>query len=121
MDYVKKSADSFFGKVDFIVVIEYNKDTNYFSNIIDSASRDLHSYIIQVNTSDYGDSRIVQPTKTDKKDIVKLKGGENVYLVVDTIDIKSLREFQKKGHCLQIGDDSFKLVPPNYEISELRK
>ena len=111
----------FFGKIDFAVIVEYNKDTNYFSNIIDSASRDLHSYIVQVNTSDYGDSRIVQPTKTDKKDIVKLKGGENVYLVVDTIDIKSLREFQKKGHCLQIGDDSFKLVPPNYEISELRK
>lgn len=116
-----KYRSQLIGEIDFLVIIEYNKDTNYFSNIIDSASRDLHSYIVQVNTSDYGDSRIVQPTKTDRKDIVKLKGGENVYLVVDSVDIKTLREFQRKGHCLQINDKSFKLIPPGYEISRLRE
>ncbi len=78
----------FIGKVDFLTIIEYNRDTNYFSNIIDSASRDLHCYIAQVNSSDFGDSRIVQPTKTESKDILKLKGGDNIYLVINSIDIR---------------------------------
>ena len=76
--------------------------------------------MVQVNTSDYGDSRIVQPSKTESKDLVKLKGGENIYLVVDTVDIKTLREFQIKGHCLQKQDRKFKLVPPNFQLSLLR-
>ena len=112
---------SLVGEVDFLVAIEYNKDTNYFSNIIDSLSRDIHCYVVQVNTSDYGDSRIVQPSKTESKDLVKLKGGENIYLVVDTIDVKKLRNFQIKGHCLQKQDKTFKLVPPNFKMSALRK
>lgn len=112
---------SLVGEVDFLVAIEYNKDTNYFSNIIDSLSRDIHCYVVQVNTSDYGDSRIVRPSKTESKDLVKLKGGENIYLVVDTIDVKKLRNFQIKGHCLQKQDKTFKLVPPNFKMSALRK
>lgn len=107
---------SLVGKVDFVVAIEYNKDTNHFSNIIDSLSRDLHCYVVQVNTSDYGDSRIVQPSKTESKDLVKLKGGENIYLVVDSIDVKKLRDFQAKGHCLQKNDENFKLTPPDFKI-----
>ena len=110
------------GKVDFIVAVEYNIDTNYFSNIIESASRDIHCYIVQVNTSDYGDSRIIRPTKTERKDIVKIKGGQNLYLVIDDIDIKSLREFQAKNYFMQMQKkNSFKLTPPNFEIDELRK
>jgi len=109
------------GKVDFIVAIEYNKDTNNFSNIIDSLSRDIHSYIIQVNTSDYGDSRIVQPSKSEIKDKVKLKGGENIYLVIDDIDIKKLRNFQIKGHSLQKDDNDFKLTPPSFKMTSIRK
>jgi hypothetical protein len=111
---------SLVGKVDFLIAIEYNKDTNYFSSIIDSLSRDIHCYVVQVNTSDYGDSRIVQPSKSESKDLVKLKGGENVYLVVDTIDIKKLRDFQAKGHCLQKFDNAFKLVPPNFKMYNFR-
>lgn len=112
------------GKVDFIVAIEYNKDINYFSNIIESTSRDVHCYVVQVNTSDYGDSRILQPTKTASKDIIKIKGGENLYLAVNDIDIKKLRKFQMKNHCLQKQvkeKDSFKLTPPKFEISQFRK
>lgn len=110
----------FIGEVDFLTIIEYNHDTNYFSNIIDSASRDLHCYIAQVNSSDFGDSRIVQPTKSESKDILKLKGGENIYLVINSVDIKKLREFQKDGHYLQIAKKDFKLTPPDYKISKLR-
>ena len=109
------------GKVDFIIAHEYNSDTNYFSNVIESLSRDIHCYVIQVNTSNYGDSRILQPTKTERKDIVKIKGGQNLYLVTDDINIKSLRELQSKNHSLQMQEkDSFKLTPPKFKVDKLR-
>lgn len=46
------------GKCDFIAATVFNPDTTYFSNIIDSTARDLHAFVIQSNTSYYGDSRV---------------------------------------------------------------
>ena len=108
------------GKVDFVVAIEHNKDTNYFSNIVGSISRDIHAYIVQVNDAKYGDSRITQPAKTEEMDISKIKGGEDVVLLTSTIDVKNLREFQKLSHILQEewskskNKTSFKLTPPKF-------
>ncbi len=102
------------GQNDFIVAVEYNKDTNYFSNIVESVVRDIHAYVIQVNTAKYGDSRITQPTKSVTMDILKIKGGKNVTLLVDEIDIKSLRAFQRQSWNAQKTDGSFKLTPPNF-------
>lgn len=106
----------FRGRVDFVVTVEYNRDINYFSNITDSISRDIHAYIIQVNTSEYGDSRITQPSDTNTKDILKIKGGNNVSLITSSIDIRSLREFQKLKHPLQEGNKNFKYTPPNFDM-----
>jgi len=53
----------FKGMVDFIVCSEFNKDVSYFSNIVESAARDLHCYVIQVNSAQFGDSRVVSPSK----------------------------------------------------------
>ena len=54
--------------------------------------------------------------KTEKKDIARIKGGQNVYLVLDDIDIKSLRDFQKTNHCLQSNSKKFfKFTPPNFK------
>lgn len=107
---------SLVGQVDFVIAIEHNQDTNYFSNIVGSVSRDIHAYIIQVNDSRYGDSRITQPTKTEEMDIAKIKGGEDVVLLTATINIQKLREFQKKTYVLQSKDKTFKPTPPNFEI-----
>lgn len=109
--------------LDALIAVEWNKDTNYYSNIIESLSRDLHCYCIQVNTSEYGDSRITQPTKTEKMDIVKVKGGINPTVLVDKINITELRKFQLKGNLLQskkTSSVSFKHTPPNfnYDIVE---
>ena len=98
-------------------MVEWNQDTNYFANIIESLSRDLHCYCVQANMSEYGDSRITQPTKTEKKDIVKIKGGDNDTVIVGTIDIHSLREFQIKEYNLQKEDKSFKFTSPNFNRS----
>ncbi|MES2702576.1 MAG: RNA-directed DNA polymerase [Bacteroidota bacterium] len=118
-DIAKRSM--FRGKVDFLATVEHNQDVNYFSNITESVARDIHSYIIQVNNSIYGDSRITRPSETYKKDIVKIKGGMNILAIIDYIDIKRLRDFQKLDYNLQKTDKSFKPTPPNFKMSESRK
>jgi hypothetical protein len=109
------------GNVDFVVVVEYNRDTPYFSNISESAARDIHSYVIQVNDSTWGDSRIVRPSKSEIKDLVRIKGGEHVHIVTGEINIKELREFQMKEYSLQEGSQSFKPTPPGFSISKERR
>lgn len=100
---------------DFLVAIEWNKDVNYYSNILESLSRDIHCYCVQVNSSDYGDSRITKPSKTEEKDIMRTKGGRNSTILVDEIDIGKIREFQLKEYNLQAYDKSFKPTPPGFE------
>ena len=97
---------------DMVVAVEWNKDVPYYSNIIESLSRDLHCYCVQVNSSDYGDSRIVAPKDSVSKDIIKTKGGQNTCILVDTIDIKALRDFQMLEYQLQKKDGRFKPSPP---------
>ncbi|MCM1488407.1 MAG: hypothetical protein NC203_08580 [Firmicutes bacterium] len=105
---------------DMIVAVEWNRDINYYSNILESLSRDVHCYCVQVNTSDYGDSRITQPSKTEEKDIIRTKGGINNTILVGDIDIKKLREFQFKEYSLQKGSN-FKSTPPGFNIDVVLK
>ena len=102
---------------DMIVAVEFNKDTNYFGSIVESLTRDLHCYCIQVNTSEYGDSRITQPKQTVEQNLITVKGGLNAALLVDEIDVQALREFQIKDYTLQ-KSGIFKPTPPgiNKEI-----
>jgi hypothetical protein len=119
--YCFELADTFHrsifrSKIDLLIASEWNKDTPYFSNIVEALSRDLHCYIAQVNTSQYGDSRLTQPSETAKKDLMKLKGGKNDTVLVEELNIKSLREFQLKyfERIKADNDDSFKPVPPDW-------
>ncbi len=104
---------------DMVIAVEWNKDVPYYSNIIESLSRDLHCYCIQVNSSDYGDSRIVAPKDSVSKDIIKTKGGQNSSILVDTIDIKSLRDFQVLEYPLQKKDGRFKPSPPGINPDDI--
>lgn len=97
---------------DMVIAVEWNKDTPYYSNIIESLSRDLHCYCIQANSSDYGDSRIVAPKDSASKDIVRTKGGLNACALIDRIDIKALRDFQMLEFPLQKESKAFKPSPP---------
>lgn len=78
------------GRIELLIVPELNKDTNYFSNMVDATTRDLHSFVIQVNTSKYGDSRITAPYSSYYKDIIKLKGGKDDILLTGVIEISDL-------------------------------
>ena len=82
-------------EVDIIFIPEINHDTTYFSNIIESMSRDLHVFMVQSNTSIYGDSRITGPYSRDQRNIVQIKGGDNDSLIVGTINIKEVIDARK--------------------------
>lgn len=111
----------FKGHVDFIVATEFNRDTSYFSNIIESAARDLHCYIIQVNDSKFGDSRVVSPSKSDLMNPLRIKGGDNLTFLTMKLDLRGLRSHQRKGYGLQKDSDQFKPTPPDFPLAELHK
>lgn len=116
-----KNRCLFLSYIDLLAVVEWNRDINYYSNIIESLSRDMHCYCVQVNSSNYGDSRITQPAKTESKDIIKTKGGLNETILIGEIDINSLRDFQFKKYELQKDDKHFKPTPPNYNRDIVEK
>ncbi len=99
----KRDADIVFG-------VEWNKDTLYFSNIIESLSRDRCCFCAQSNMSKYGDSRIVQPTKSAIMNIARVKGGINGTVIVDEIDVEALRNHINSPR----DDDDFKPLPAGY-------
>ncbi|MBR1443772.1 MAG: hypothetical protein IJ583_09610 [Firmicutes bacterium] len=99
---------------DMLIAVECNKDTKYYSNILESLSRDIHCYCIQANTSDYGDSRITEPSKSETKDLIRTKGGKNSTILVGEVDIKALREFQSVKFSMQCGNHRFKPTPPQF-------
>ncbi len=81
-------------EVDMLFAPENNKDTGYFSNIIETTARDLHSFVIQANTSNYGDSRIIGPYGRNHRNIVQIKGGDSDSLIIGTLDVCNVKKYQ---------------------------
>ena len=92
-------------KIDALFVPQLNKDTNYFSSIVESASRDLHCFIVQANTSKYGDSRITGPYNTTHKNIVQIKGGTNDVVIIGKLELEAVnrarREYKENRQKIQ--------------------
>ena len=107
-------------EIDMIFAPENNKDTGYFSNIIESTARDLHAFVVQANTSNYGDSRITGPYGKDHKNIVQIKGGDSASLIIGTIDILGVRRYQKeeKNTQEQRLDEYFMMKPHEKQAKE---
>lgn len=106
--------------IDLLIACEHNPDINYFADIVESVTRDVHCYVAQVNHSEYGDSRVLVPCKTEKKDIVKIKGGENSCVLVGEIDIRKLRDFQIKQYNAQLTEKTFKPCPPDFKRENVK-
>lgn len=85
------------GKVDFLIATEFNRDVLYYSDIVGSLVRDLHCFVIQCNTSQFGDSRIMQPTESILKNMVRVKGGKSEAVLTEIIEISSLRKQQRES------------------------
>ena len=111
----------FKGMVDFIVCSEFNKDVNYFSNIVESAARDLHCYVIQVNSAQFGDSRVVSPSKTEKLNPLRIKGGDNQTFLTMLLPLQQLRSHQLKQYGLQKDSKEYKPTPPDFDLEEIEK
>jgi hypothetical protein len=118
-DVVHRSI--FRSELDILFAIEFNKDTNYFSNIAESTCRDLHCYYVQANTSEYGDSRVVEPRETERMNPVRVKGGENNIILRYELDIQKLRAFQIQRLPYQMDDKSFKTTPPDFNHDNVDK
>lgn len=107
------------GNVDALFVPEWNKDTESFNALVESAALDVHAYIIQCNDREYGDSRIRAPHKDPwRRDLLRVKGGVSDYCVIGEIDISELRQFQS-NHLSP--DAPFKPVPDGFEINRTRR
>lgn len=111
----------FKSKIDLLVGVEWNRDTNYFSNIVESCSRDLHCIIAQVNTSQFGDSRLTQPTESARTDLLRLKGGTNDAILVAEIETNKIREFQRKTFDITHYKKEYKPLPPDFHVENVIK
>ena len=105
---------------DIITVSEFNKDTLYFNNIVESLSRDLFCYCIKSNTSKYGGSSIIQPSDTANRYLLQLKGGDDDYIVTHELNISRLRKRQCK-HYTYVDDDYLKPKPPGFDDNIVKK
>lgn len=100
------------GKVDCLFVAEWNRDIHTFNDLVNAAGWDIHTYVVQSNNRQYGDSRIRAPYKAEyKRDIVRIRGGLHDHFVVGSIDVASLRAFQSKVSSLS---GVFKPIPDGF-------
>ncbi|OEF90784.1 hypothetical protein A1QY_03035 [Vibrio anguillarum] len=112
-----KARIRFQGAVDALMVLSWNRDLDTFSSLIESAALDVHAYTILVNNRKYGDSRVRSPAKESfLRDIARLRGGDNDFVVAATLDIGALRAFQSRAKRWPEEGDKFKPVPEGFRI-----
>lgn len=117
-----KSRIRFQGAVDALMVLSWNKDLETFASLIESAALDVHAYILLVNNRKYGDSRVRSPAKESfLRDIARLRGGDNDFVVAATLDIAALRAFQSRAKRWPEEGDKFKPVPEGFGLLDNRK
>jgi len=117
-----KARIAFQGNVDALVVLAWNKDLATFSTLIESAALDVHAYTILVNNRMYGDSRVRSPAKENfRRDLARVKGGENDFFVTVKIDTHKLRQFQSRAKRWTNEKDPFKPVPEGFVMSKSRR
>lgn len=95
--------------VNVIAAPVFNRDVDYFSNIVESLSRDLDSFIIQANDSFYGDSRIFQPARKHYKHIMRVSGGINHTALISELKIKDLKNHLSKPKNVQAESEKWKI------------
>jgi hypothetical protein len=115
----------FFGLVDVVFAPVWNMDVYYYNSLVESASRDMHCFIVLANTTQFGDSRITRPSNHDRRDKLRIKGGtvkdHKAIVVVSDLEIGKLRDFQ----CMEAVSlnpnlpdikSPFKPLPPDFPL-----
>lgn len=112
----------FQGDVDSLFVLSWNRDLETFGALVESAALDVHAYIALVNNRSYGDSRVRAPMKeAHRRDLCRVRGGGDDYVVVVDIDVDALRRFQSRAKNWPREDDPFKPVPEGFDLSPRRR
>lgn len=113
----------FQGEVDALMVLSWNQDLETFASLIESAALDVHAYTILVNNRIYGDSRVRAPAKESfMRDLARVRGGDNDFVIAATLDLYALREFQSRAKRWPQVGDKFKPVPEGFKlVTERRK
>ena len=107
----------FKSEIDVLFACVCNRDTNYYQDVLGSAVRDLHCYVVQSNASQYGGSCVLRPMKTENKTMLYVKGGENPSILITEIDVAALRDFQYKP---DPGNKyGFKPLPPGFDSEKV--
>jgi hypothetical protein len=114
---------SFQGHVDTLFALEWNRDVNSFSALVEAAAQDLHSYVVQVNSRQYGDSRVRAPAiESYQRDVVQVRGGDEDYFVVAPLNVKSIKRFHlSNGRLAAKVGKSWKPLPIGFKISKERR
>lgn len=117
-----KERIDFQGEVDSLFVLCWNQDLDTFSSLVDSASLDVHAYTVLVNNRKYGDSRVRSPArKSYMRDLARIRGGDNDFVVSVGLDLGSLRSFQSRAKRWTSDKDNFKPVPEGFAVSSRRR
>lgn len=117
-----KARVRFQGEVDALMVLSWNQDLETFASLIESAALDVHAYTILVNNRKYGDSRVRSPAKESfMRDIARVRGGDNDFVIAATLDVHALRAFQSRAKRWPENGDSFKPVPEGFKINKSRR
>ena len=103
-----------------LIASVFNKDINYFRNILEASCRDLHTFIAQSNTSIYGECCVIQPTSKESMILGNIKGGINDNLMVVEINIESLRKFQLLNLVGQKDNGFYKQTPPELDPDKVK-
>ncbi|WP_349656911.1 RNA-directed DNA polymerase [Xanthomonas sp. 10-10] len=117
-----RSRVSFQGSVDALFVLCWNPDLDTFASLVESAALDIHAYTVLVNNRKYGDSRIRVPAKKSfDRDLARVRGGDNDFLVAATLDVASLRHFQSRAKRWPSPQDKYKPVPEGFKLIKTRR
>ena len=110
------------GEIDTLMVLAWNRDLDTFSALIESTALDLHAYMVLVNNRAYGDSRVRSPSRQSfMRDIARIRGGDNDFVIVARLDVSSLRAFQSRAKRWPSAGDHFKPVPEGYRLASARR
>lgn len=107
------------GRVDALLVPEWNRDLSTFGALVESSALDIHAFIAQANHRQFGDARIRGPFADEwERDVVRIRGGIHDYVVTGEIDYHALRRHQSRHVVL---DGIFKPTPDGFNIAPERR
>lgn len=99
------------GRVQHIIILAYNKDTNSFFALAEAIARLVMCNVIICNTGKFGDSLVFSPYKDSFKRMIFRNQGANLFATqVVSLPVRSLVEAQKSK-----SNKMYKL-PPGYEL-----